>query len=106
MKGLMELGGEVCSDLIPHVATHCSHPFGRYSFTVQVICQDFSDGLQELCAINDAVQQALTNFEQAFPRSEFAIMMYLAGHLPAQISLFGPLRSMWLSHLRPTWVSS
>jgi hypothetical protein len=26
----MELGGEVCSGLIPHVATHCSRPFGRY----------------------------------------------------------------------------
>jgi hypothetical protein len=27
----MELGGEDCSDLIPHVATHCSRPFGRYN---------------------------------------------------------------------------
>jgi hypothetical protein len=27
----MELGGEVCSGLIPHVATHCSRPFGRYT---------------------------------------------------------------------------
>jgi hypothetical protein len=32
MKGLMELGGEVCSGLILHVATHCLRPFGRYSW--------------------------------------------------------------------------
>jgi hypothetical protein len=39
MKGLMELGGKVCSGLIPHVATHCSRPFGRYSEILNIVRQ-------------------------------------------------------------------
>jgi hypothetical protein len=31
MKGLLDLGGEVCSGLISHRATHCSRPFGRHN---------------------------------------------------------------------------
>jgi hypothetical protein len=41
----MELGGEVCSGLIPHVATHCLRPFGHYSSSVSCATQNLKSFL-------------------------------------------------------------
>jgi len=48
--------------------------------------------MQDVEDMANRTYTALAAYEQHLPRSELAIMVHLAGHLPSQISDYGPLR--------------
>jgi len=65
---------------------------------IDEICAMWKHLLQPLIKPEDVEDMAnrtytaLAAYEQHLPRSELAIMVHLAGHLPSQISDYGPLR--------------
>ena len=53
-------------------------------------------GMQDIDTIEELTHLTLAKLEQCIPRSDLAVMFHLAGHLPAQLRQFGPLRATWM----------